>query len=72
RRVGKVLHPFTGNLTYAVADDSITAKYDSTAREDSAEGVYDITAQLLDPLNRLSNYGVINDIGQLTLYAAPN
>ncbi|MCE4042753.1 S-layer homology domain-containing protein [Lysinibacillus fusiformis] len=71
RWAGKANPPFTGNLTGAVADDSITAKYDSAAREDSAEGVYDITAQLLDPLNRLSNYEVINDIGQLTVYAAP-
>ena len=46
RWAGKANPPFTGNLTGAVADDSITAKYDSLAREDSAEGVYDITAQL--------------------------
>lgn len=71
RWVGKANPPFTGNLTGAVANDSITAKYDSVAREDSAEGVYNITARLLDPLNRLSNYEVINDIGKLTVYAAP-
>ncbi|WP_156314017.1 MBG domain-containing protein [Lysinibacillus sp. ZYM-1] len=71
RWVGTANPSFTGHLTGAIADDSITAKYESTAREDSTEGVYDITAKLLDPLNRLSNYEVINDIGKLTVYAAP-
>ena len=72
RWVGKANPQLNGNLTGAVAGDSITAQYESAAVEDSAEGVYDITAQLLDPLNRLSNYEVITDTGKLTVYAAPN
>ncbi|RUT47551.1 hypothetical protein EJP82_07580 [Paenibacillus anaericanus] len=71
RWVGKTNPQLDGNLTGVVAGDSITAQYESTATEVSPEGVYDITAQLLDPLNRLSNYEVITDTGKLTVYAAP-
>lgn len=71
RWVGKANPQLTGNLTGVVAGDSITAQYESAATVDSAEGVYDITVQLLDPLDRLSNYELISDTGKLTIYAAP-
>jgi len=71
RWVGKANPQLTGYLTGVVAGDDITAQYESTATEFSSEGVYDITAQLLDPLNRLSNYELITDTGKLTVYAAP-
>lgn len=71
RWVGKANPQLTGNLTGVVAGDSITAEYESAATVVSAEGVYDITAQLLDPLNRLPNYELITDTGKLTVYAAP-
>ncbi|GGG71685.1 immunoglobulin-like domain-containing protein [Paenibacillus radicis (ex Gao et al. 2016)] len=71
RWVGKANPQLTGNLTGVVAGDSISAQYESAASVVSAEGVYDITAQLLDPLNRLSNYELITDTGKLTVYATP-
>ncbi len=71
RWVGKANPQLTGNLTGVVAGDSISAQYESAATVVSAEGVYDITAQLLDPLNRLSNYELITDTGKLTVYATP-
>lgn len=71
RWISKTNPQLSGNLTGVVSGDSITAAYTTEATEESDEGAYDITAQLLDPLNRLSNYEVIPNIGQLTVYAAP-
>ncbi len=71
RWVGEVNPQLTGNLTGVVVGDNITAEYESTATESSPEGVYDITAQLHDPLNRLPNYELITDTGKLIVYAAP-
>jgi len=60
-----------GNLTGVIAGDSITAQYGTSATENSSAGEYDITAQLADPLNRLTNYEVIMETGKLTVYAPP-
>lgn len=71
RWYGKANPQLTGNITGVLADDNITAQYETVATQQSTEGDYDIIAQLSDPLNRLSNYSVLSDKGKLTIYAVP-
>jgi 6-phosphogluconolactonase (cycloisomerase 2 family) len=51
--------------------DSITAAVSSTADPSSAVGTYPITATLIDPNNKLSNYIVTINNGTLTINPAP-
>jgi len=71
RWTGNVNPLLDGTLTGVVAGDDITAGYGTAATENSPAGVYDVTAQLLDPFSRLSNYDIIAGTGKLTVYDAP-
>jgi hypothetical protein len=62
---------FTGSLTGVVPGDGITASYSTTAVPTSPPGgSYGITATLIDPNNKLANYGVTITPGQLTITKA--
>jgi hypothetical protein len=54
-----------GILNGVLNGDNITAAYATTATPSSPAGVYDITATLSDPGNRLVNYVVTNNTGTL-------
>jgi glucuronoarabinoxylan endo-1,4-beta-xylanase len=70
--VGTTLPTLTGTLTGVVNNDAITATYSTTATASSPAGSYPITATLVDPSSRLSNYAVTNTPGTLKILAAPS
>ena len=63
---GSSLPILSGTLAGVVNSDSIVAVYSTDANADSI-GTYSITATLQDPDNRLRNYEVTNNTGQLTI-----
>ena len=67
---GSAIPALTGTLTGVVNGDNITASYSTTAVTASAVGSYAVTATLLDPNSRLSNYTVTNTPGTLTITSA--
>ncbi|UYZ57901.1 MBG domain-containing protein [Hymenobacter latericus] len=60
----------TGTLTGVQGADNITASYSTTATATSNVGKYPITATLLDPQGKLSNYTVTNTPGELSVVPA--
>lgn len=68
---GGVLPQLTGTLTGVVNGDPITASYATTATQQSAAGIYPITASLVDPQQRLVNYDVTIVHATLTVIPAP-
>ncbi|KUG08110.1 MBG domain-containing protein [Solirubrum puertoriconensis] len=60
----------TGTLTGVQGTDAITASYSTTADAASNVGKYPITATLLDPDGKLSNYTVTNTPGELSITPA--
>ena len=60
----------TGTLSGVVAGDNITVSYSTTAGQFSHVGSDQITATLIDPSGRLSNYNVTNTSGTLTVTPA--
>jgi sugar lactone lactonase YvrE len=68
---GAAFPTFTGTLTGVVGSDGITATYATTATPTSpAGGSYTITATLVDPNSKLSNYTVTNTPAALTITKA--
>jgi hypothetical protein len=68
---GATFPAFTGTLTGVVGSDGITATYGTTATPTSpAGGSYTITATLVDPNSKLSNYTVTNTPAALTITQA--
>jgi YD repeat-containing protein len=68
---GGELPAFTGTLTGVVNRDSLTPSYATTATGQSGTGTYPITASILDPAHRLSNYDVTITPATLTILPAP-
>ena len=62
---------FTGSIVGIKNGDAITASYSSPAIPASPIGTYPITATLLDPTLKLSNYTVTISNGTLTVVPAP-
>src|SRR5579862_4024442 len=60
----------TGMIVGLLNNDNITATYSTTAGILSAAGNYAINATLADPNNRLQNYTVNSNVGQLTVSKA--
>jgi hypothetical protein len=69
RAYGLANPTLSGTVTGVVNGDNITATYATTATAASAPGTYPITATLVDPGSRLSNYSVTNTAGTLTVTA---
>jgi hypothetical protein len=67
---GSPVPTLTGTLTGVVNGDNIPATYSTSATSSSDVGTYAITATLNDPDGRLSNYGVTNNSGTLTISKA--
>jgi hypothetical protein len=61
----------TGTITGIQNGDNITASYSTTATLTSPVGTYPITATLLDPNKKLSNYTVTVSQGVLTITPDP-
>jgi 6-phosphogluconolactonase (cycloisomerase 2 family) len=61
----------SGTLTGVKNGDNITAVYSTTATATSAPGTYPITASLLDPTSKLSNYSMTITNATLTVAQAP-
>jgi LPXTG-site transpeptidase (sortase) family protein len=65
---GDTFTAFTGTVTGLQAGDNITVNYSSTGAAGTASiGTYPIVATLVDPNNRLGNYTVTLNTGQLTV-----
>jgi hypothetical protein len=60
----------TGTITGVKNSDNITATYSTTASATSGPGTYPITATLVDPTNKLSNYSVVITNNTLTVTPA--
>jgi 6-phosphogluconolactonase (cycloisomerase 2 family) len=71
RIYGDLNPAFTGTITGIKNGDNISAVYATTATQTSAVGSYAITAGLVDPTNKLSNYSVTVTNGVLTVTPAP-
>jgi len=67
RVYGQTNPVFAGALTGVTNGDDITAIFTCSANATSPPGPYTITAGLLDPSHRLSNYTVITNDGVLTI-----
>ena len=67
RVYGQTNPVFAGTLTGVTNGDDITAIFTCSANATSPPGPYTITAGLLDPDHRLSNYTVITNDGVLTI-----
>ena len=66
--IGSSFPTLTGVITGAANGDSISANYSSPATANSSAGIYPITVAVQDPLNRLSNYNLIQTNGTLSVY----
>jgi hypothetical protein len=62
---------FSGTIIGLKNGDVITTTYSTTATTTSPVGTYPITATLLDPNAKLSNYTVISNDGTLTIVSKP-
>ncbi|MGD1086476.1 MAG: Ig-like domain repeat protein, partial [Verrucomicrobiota bacterium] len=62
--------PFSGSISGLKNGDVITASYTCAATTSSAVGTYPIVPNLSDPGNRLGNYSVTTNNGQLTISPA--
>jgi len=62
---------FTGSVTGPVSGDGMVVTFAPVATISSPIGTYDITPVISDPLNRLSNYTVTTNKGQLSVNPAP-
>jgi hypothetical protein len=65
---GSAFPTLTGVITGAANGDSITANYSTPANANSGYGIYPITVAVQDPLNRLSNYNLIQTNGTFSIY----
>jgi hypothetical protein len=70
RVYGQTNPVFTGTITGVVEGDGITAVFSCSANATSPPGPYMITANLVDPNDRLSNYAVTTNNGILTIVPA--
>ena len=70
RRYGQTNSVFTGTITGVQNGDNIIAAYTCAATPGSPPGTYPITASLLDPDNRASNYTVSLVNGALAVLPA--
>lgn len=70
RAYGDPNPPFTGTLVGLRSGDGITAVYSTIATQLSPVGSYAITATLLDPNFKLSNYTVTINPGTITILPA--
>jgi len=70
RQYGVANPVFTGTVSGVVNNDGITATYSTFAVTLSNAGTYPITATLVDPNNRASNYSVTLNSGTLTVTRA--
>jgi hypothetical protein len=69
RQYGLTNPVFTGVITGLQNGDNITAAYSCVANSASPSGTYPITANLVDPNNRLPDYQVSTNNGTLTILA---
>ncbi|KAA6461982.1 hypothetical protein DYQ86_10130 [Acidobacteria bacterium AB60] len=67
---GAALPALDGSISGALPSDSISATYSTNATISSPPGTYTITATLVDPGHRLSNYTVTQNSGTLTVVPA--
>ncbi|MFL5577170.1 MAG: MBG domain-containing protein, partial [Gemmatimonadaceae bacterium] len=67
RAYGEANPELSGTITGLLAGDNIGATYATTATETSPVGTYDITATLVDPDSKASNYIVTLNKGTLTV-----
>jgi len=67
RQYGVANPVFTGTVSGVVNNDGITATYSTTAVTLSDAGTYPITAAIVDPNSRASNYSVTLNTGTLTV-----
>ena len=72
RLYGQTNPPLTGTITGLLTNDNITATFVSTATVGSPPGDYLITVQWNDPLERLSNYSIVTNLGTLTVECLTN
>jgi hypothetical protein len=70
RQYGQVNPSFTGAITGIQNGDNITATYSTTADPTSVVGSYAIVPALVDPDNKLGNYSVTTNNGNLSITAA--
>jgi hypothetical protein len=69
RQFGAPNPTFTGTISGVVAGDGIGANYGTAATQWSPVGQYPITAAVVDPLNKQSNYTINASNGTLTIGA---
>ena len=70
RAYGDANPALTGTIAGLKNNDNITATFASTATAASPVGAYPITATLVDPAGKLTNYTVSSENGTLTVTAA--
>jgi hypothetical protein len=70
RSYGLANPAFTGSITGLTNGDDITASFATAAGSNSPVGTYPITASLIDPANRQTNYSVVVTNGILAITQA--
>lgn len=70
RPYGTTNPPLAGAVTGLLPSDDITASFSTTADFNSPVGIYLITASLIDPGGKLSNYSITTNLGALTITPA--
>lgn len=71
RWIGYPNPELTGSVEGIIGSDGIEASFTASADEHSATGDYLITANMNDPLNRLTNYAVHRNNAYLRVYDSP-